>query len=205
MNLLTKRLFGRPPWTSWEVASNQIAAEFLGLRSEFYERCLEALDWNVSKGTIRVPSTRERPSRGGYAELGVMAFQLWTARLVSFGRGYLDASYKEAFFPDLGPRVCGNDDEITPELITSEVLRFDELHPDAELQNIHLASRVAAHFYPENATEDDRRLAIMVFAKVVPPFSLRLHAAVASAFGDMKTTKQLQSSIRKVRAAGEGY
>lgn len=45
----------------------------------------------------------------------------------------------------------------------------------------------------------------MLFAKVVPSFSLRLHAAVAHAFGDMKTAKQLQASISRISAAGEGY
>jgi hypothetical protein len=69
----------------------------------------------------------------------------------------------------------------TPQLIIPEVLRFRELHPDAELQNVRLAASIAAHFYPESDAEDDRKLAIMLFAKLVPSFSLRLHAAIANA------------------------
>jgi hypothetical protein len=68
------RLFGLPKRTSWEVASNEIATAFLDLRKEFYERCLEALDWNISKRIMGAP--RSRKVLSGYAELGVMAFQM---------------------------------------------------------------------------------------------------------------------------------
>ena len=105
----------------------------------------------------------------------------------------------------MGPRVCGKDDETTRELIIHQMLRFHELHTDPELQNIRLASAIATHFYPDADSEADRELAIKLFARVVPSFYLRLHAAVAHAFGDMKTAKKVQTNIEKIRAAGAGY
>jgi hypothetical protein len=42
-------------------------------------------------------------------------------------------------------------------------------------------------------------------AKVVPSFYLRLHAAVANAFGDMKTAEKVHTDINQIRAAGAGY
>jgi hypothetical protein len=85
------------------------------------------------------------------------------------------------------------------------VFRYHELHADPDLQNIHLASLIAAHLYGESDNEADRELAIRLFTKVVPSFYLGLHAAVARDFGDMKTAKQSDASISKIRAAGAGY
>jgi len=85
------------------------------------------------------------------------------------------------------------------------MLRFHELYADSELQNIRLASFIAAHFYPEADTEDDRELAIKLFAKIVPSFYLRLCAAVARSFGDTAAAKKVEANISKIRAAGAGY
>jgi len=89
------RLFGQPKRTPWEVASGQIAVAFLDLRKEFSDRCLQALNWNISKGIIGAP--RSLAALSGYAELSVMAFQMWTVRAASFGRRYLDAKNEELF------------------------------------------------------------------------------------------------------------
>jgi len=94
---------GYPKGHRWKLASSEIAAAFLGLRKEFYERCLEALDWNVSKEIMKAPRGREVLS--GYAELSVVAFQMWTVRAASFGCGYLDTESEERFFATWG-REC---------------------------------------------------------------------------------------------------
>jgi hypothetical protein len=197
------RLFGSPKKKDWQDASREIATEFLNLRKEFFERCIEALDWNVTRGIIQAPRSREAPP--GYAGLGIVAFQMWTARAASYECGYLNIDNEDPFFRDLGSRIEEIDNEVLRQLIIQEMFRLNELRDDPELQNIRLAGSIAAHFYPSADSDRDRGLAINLFAKVVPSFCLRLHAAVARVFGDMKTVKRLQNSIGRMREAGEGY
>jgi hypothetical protein len=196
-------LFGSRKTIAWDVASCEIGTAFTDLRTEFYERCLEALDWNVSKNIIEAPHAREALS--GYTELSVVAFQILIARQVSFGQRYLNANYEEVFWGDLVPRVYGNDDKMNLQLIIDQTLRFRRLNGDAELQNISLASSIAAHFYPTGCSETTRELAIKLFAKVAPSFHLRMYATVARAFGDVKTAKKVEANIDRIRAAGAGY
>jgi hypothetical protein len=197
------RLFGQRKTTSWEVASSQIATAFLDLRKEFYHRCLEALDWHVSRGIIGAP--RSVKALSGHAEQGAMAFQIWTARVASFRCSYLDDEKADALFSDLAPRVCGSDDETYRQVVIDEVVRFHELCANPEFQNIHLASLFAAHLYGEPDNQADRELAVGLFTILVPSFSFRLRAAFALAFGDMKTAKRMKFIIRKFRVAGVGY
>ena len=58
---------------------------------------------NVSKEIMKAPRGREVLS--GYAELSVVAFQMWTVRAASFGCGYLDTESEERFFATWG-REC---------------------------------------------------------------------------------------------------
>jgi len=197
------RLFGRRETRSWEAASKDIATASLDLRNEFYQRCIEALDWNIGRRIIRPPQSRRTLS--GYAELSIIALQILTAGAASIEHGYIDVKNEEMFLIDLGPRLCGGNNETAPEVVIYEAVRFRELQSNPELLSIRVASQIASHLYRENNTEADRRLAAMLFAKLVPSFYLRLQVTVARAFGDDKTARQIERSIKEIRAAGRGY
>jgi hypothetical protein len=197
------RLFGRHETRSWEAASKDIAIACPDLRNEFYQRCVESLDWNIARGIIRALQSRRTLS--GYAELSIIAFQFFTAGAVSIEHGYIDVKNEEMFLVDLGPRLCGGDNEMAPDVVIREVVRFRELQTDPELLSIRVATKIASHLYREDNTEADRRLAAMLFTKLVPSFYLRLHVTVARAFGDVKTARRIEASIGEIRAVGAGY
>lgn len=214
LHMIEEQIRRRP---RWQPAADGITTVFPGLRKDFYEHCLEALDWNVSRGIIKSPRSRRKPL-SGYTEISIIAFQMWTVRAASLGLNYLDATETEALFDDLGVREGHN--EADRSLLMEEMGRLHNCYnDDPELCSFWLASSVAAHFYGEYATESDRRAAtedrllppadrmpvIKLFAKVVPSFYLRLNAAVARAFGDTKTANEMEMGISRMRAEGAGY
>lgn len=198
MSFFTK-VFGTSPVIDLNHAAVGLGGAFKRLREEFFERSLEALQWNIGKGKLVFPLRQTRLD--GKAEISCMAYQEYVSVCFFAEANYLPGGEKnEQFFSRLAFEVAGLKTKEVYEMAQEFLAKRTDLEQVIPMFAAHLALHIAGGEWSNQLIP-----AGQLIGKIIPCFSLRVGKAIAVTFHDRSKEQELSQAIEQLRKQGRGY
>ena len=191
---LFKRIFGvdgkddLPSHENWRAIAQNIATGMEEVRKDWFATCVKILqDRPPDEDAILTRSEVKNMHLGGKAELAAKAYQLCLASDCLALHEYVSPREGQDFADILYNQVCGKHFKKCLPYLS----RYNEVWRDGKRHfrfSIDVASHITDYESPVSEARD--------IAKTHLTFAFANHIVVASAFGDVKTVKELQEKMK---------
>src|SRR3972149_8462386 len=189
MGILSK-LFGfKPTMDKWPAISADIAGGLEVVRKRWFETGVSFLE-DATKGDKPLQIKIVCRTLGGEADSAIKAYQLLLTSGFLAQHSYIPRPDGKDFADILYAQVCGTNIRETMRYLE----RYIEVQQDRGTQLFRLASDIARYITGSEASLAES----MILTSIIPIYVDWTHMAVAYAFRDHNTLRELRSKVRSV-------